>query len=282
VSKFSDIEQRLDADPLAVRLTKLAGPPVTHSSRAVIGDLGTPRTVVGQRAGHRRLVALVAAVSGIALLITVTPAGASIARAVLPEGLQQRLGLVEGAPAVISPPGQGGHVGAGHPAASLSPVPCPALPQRFPTVSSPVECSPSLSLADAQRQVEFHIPLPLALPAGLAYRGALVDSPHSVLVSYRRGDGGIGGMGLAVRDDGAIGGSAVPSGSIQTVTVNGGVAYFVRGAYENAGPGTAAHWNPNADDAELTWQAAGLTFDLTAGSLHLSAADLIRIAESVG
>lgn len=144
-------------------------------------------------------------------------------------------------------------------------------------------CYPDLSIAAAQAKVAFHIATPAVLPAGLQYRGALTTDPHDAYLSWVRSDGRPGALGLEIKDGAALpGGSAVPSGTVQPVTVGGSPGYVVRGDYEGNGPGTAAHWNPNADDYELTWARGGLTFDLTAGDLHLSVSDLLRIAESVG
>jgi hypothetical protein len=162
----------------------------------------------------------------------------------------------------------------------MTPMPCSQVPLH-PTPGAGgggYQCYPDLSLADVQRRAGFAVPTPSSLPAGVAYRGGTAATPHSVYLSY---GGGSGGLGLEVRDDAPIGGSAVPSGSAQRATVAGGTGWFVRGSYGDNGPGTTAHWNPDADDLELTWQRNGLTFDLTAGGLHLSRDQLIAIAESV-
>jgi hypothetical protein len=78
-----------------------------------------------------------------------------------------------------------------------------------------------------------------------------------------------------------VGGSAVPSGTAQAVSVDGGRAWYVHGGYDDDGHGGAPRWNPAADDEELTWQRDGLTFDLTAAGLGYGAADMVRLAESV-
>jgi hypothetical protein len=77
------------------------------------------------------------------------------------------------------------------------------------------------------------------------------------------------------------GGSGVPSSSTHTVRVNGHPAVYVHGNYESKDPNGPAVWNPNADISELSWQADGITYDLSAYHLRLSRADVIGIAESV-
>jgi hypothetical protein len=128
--------------------------------------------------------------------------------------------------------------------------------------------------------VDFTIPTPRSLPAGVSFRGALVDSAHSVYLTY--GDAARKtAVSLWVKNEAPVGGSAVPSSAAQRVQVDGSPAFYVHGAYEDSGPGTVAKWNPNADDQELTWQHDGFTYDMTAEGLHFSSADLIRIAQSV-
>lgn len=192
----------------------------------------------------------------LALIVTLTtPAGtaaaAAIVRSVLPPGLQQRLGLVVGAPPVVTRP---------------------------PNAQPGIRVTPNLSLADAQAKVSFTIHTPRWLPDGVSFQGALVESHDSgVYLAYRRAGGG--GLGLAIHQGTGVGGPAVPSA--ERVQVGGSPAYYVHGSYESSGPGTAATWNPAADDGELTWQRNGITYDLTAGGLHLSRTDLVRIAESI-
>jgi hypothetical protein len=77
------------------------------------------------------------------------------------------------------------------------------------------------------------------------------------------------------------GGSAVPSSSAHTVRVNGHPAVYVHGGYESSATSNPV-WNPKADVEELSWQADGITYDMSASELHLSQRDLIRMADSVG
>jgi hypothetical protein len=254
---------------------------VVPRARVLAGGHPTPA-----RRRRRRVVAGLGAAAVALSLVAVTPAGAAIARTVLPKGIQQRLGLFEGAPTQLSAPG-GLPAGSGGGSPTASPMPCsqvPAIPP-YPQVHHAYDCYPDLSLAAAQRQVDFSIPTPAALPGGLSYRGALVgiamgDPKNSVLLTYRD-TSGKKSLGLEVVRGTPGSGSGVPSGSVQRVKVDGSPAYYVHGSYGDDGPGTSARWHPGADDEELTWQHGGFTYDLTTAGLHYSSADLIRIAESV-
>lgn len=281
-----DLERQLDHDPLARRLAHLDLPepsaalwgPVLAAAAAAHAQ---PQAQSRGRALRRRSVIGGAAVAVVTAL-AVSPAGVAIARSVLPDGLQQRLGIVEGAPTQLSPPG--GSAGS-TPArrANTSPIPCSQVPTPRPDLGGiAYDCFPDLSLAEAQRQVGFAIPTPAALPPGLVFHGALVDAGKpAVFLTYgdaqRRHS-----VGLWVTRGTPVGGSAVPSGTAQSTTVDGGQAWYVHGSYGDAGgPGTAPRWNPSNDDEELTWQQGGFTFDLTAAGLHYGAADMVRLAESV-
>lgn len=282
MTRLAEVEELLDTDPLAVRLTHVGLPPLSARHRSVLAGSATVARSSARRPRRRYAVA-VAVVAAISVVLTITPVGAAIGRAVLPAGLQQRLGLVEGAPSVLTPPSRVAGAAGRRATATTGPCSFSSTSKRFPTVTGPVECTPSLSLADAQRQVAFRIPVPSVLPQGVTYRGALVLAPHTVYLSYGRPGDQPGAVGLSVRDDAPVGGPAVPAGAAQAVAFGDGtVGYFVRGAYDDNGPGTPAHWDPSADDVELTWQRGTITFDLTAGALHLGEADLLKIAQSVG
>jgi len=282
MTRLSEIERAVHGDPLGARLARIEVGPVPDAlrTRVLSGLRAAP-----PRRGRRVAVALGAgAVAAVAL--AATPAGAAIARAVLPVGIQQGLGLMEGAPSQLSPPGGLPAGGGGH-RATGSPMPCSQIPATppYPQVPHAFECRPDLSVAAAQREVDFTIPTPADLPSGLSFQGALVGitmgAPRSsVLLTY--GDAGGGrSLSLQIVRGTPQSGSAVPSGTVQRLTVDGGPAYYVHGSYGDGGPGTAARWNPGADDEELTWQRDGFTYDLTAAGLHFSSADLIRIAQSV-
>jgi len=271
MTRLMELERALDQDPLAMRLSGVTVAPISWNLRLALSGAVPPGATVGRR--RRWAAAAAVAMVAVSLILSVTPAGAALARAVLPSGLQQFFGIVSGAPTQLSPPG-----GAVAPRGPARPLECA---QAVGLQSNGVMCLPDLSLADAQRQVDFTIPTPSMLPGGLIFRGALVGSPRSVFFSYRLENGASGGLGLWVKEDPPVGGPTVPAGSIQAAKVNGSPAYYVHGDYEDDGPGTVARWNPNADAYELTWRHNGVTFDLTAGTLHLSEADFIQIAESV-
>lgn len=271
-----EVERLLDSDALAIRLSQLQ--PVQVPDRLRLRVLAESR---GRppRLTIRRVVGGVAAVIAALAVLALTPAGGALARAVLPEGLQQRLGLVAGGPTHLSAPSGSQRANTSQPSPPTL-VPCSST-SIVPQVSGPTECNPDLSLADAQSRVDFAIPTPSWLPAGVTYRGSSVDSPHSVHMLYLHLPQGSGAVQLTIHDDVPLGGSTVPSGAVQSVTVDGSSAFFVQGAYQDSGPGTSAWWNSNADAEELTWQHDGLTYDLIVGSLRLSHADVVRIADSV-
>jgi hypothetical protein len=243
--KTSEWEELLAADPLSIRLSRIEDPAVPPR---LMEKVLTGRPIPTTRRSRRMRKAVVVGGLALALIVVATPA---IARSILPPGLQQRLGLVVGAPAVITRP---------------------------PNAQPGIRVTPNLSLADAQAKVSFTIPTPGWLPDGVSFKGALVEPNDSGVYLAYRGAGG-GGVGLAVHPGTKVGGPAVPAA--QRVQVDGSPAYFVHGSYESSGPGTAATWDPAADDEELTWQRNGITYDLTAGGLHLSRTDLVRIAESI-
>jgi hypothetical protein len=265
-------EQSLELDPLAALLAKAEVPPPSNRLRMAILAGVAPH---GSRRYARWSHAAAAVVAGALVILLVTPVSAMVERAVLPLWLQQRAGLV-GASDQVSPPG-----GAALPqrsngyATAVSPMPCSQAPRE-----GNVACYPDLSLAAAQKQVAFTIPVPAPLPAGMAVRGVLVESAHSVYLSI--GDQNRQkGFGLWIRETAPSGGSAVPVSAIESTTVKGSPASFVRGSYEDSGPGTVARWNAAADDEELAWQHGGFAYDLTADGLMLSKAQLVVVAESL-
>lgn len=216
--------------------------------------------------GRRRALAGLAAVAVVIAVLSATPVGAVLARAVLPSWLQQRFGLVVGAPAVVTPP-------------------CRPNSSGIPSANRGVIVTPNLSLSEAQRLVGFPIPTPGWLPPLVTFQGALAGEPQgsdrSQVYLYYASQKGDGGVGFSVKMGTPTGGSAVPAASAVRVHVNGQPGYFVHGSYVDSGPCTPARWNPSADDEELTWGANGYTYDLTVGKLNLSTSAVIRIADSV-
>ena len=274
MTTVAELERSIEADPLDDALFAIALP-MSSGLRAAV--LSRSHTRLAHRR-RRRILTRTAAGTAAICLVAFTPPGHAVARLVLPEGLQQHLGLMEGAPRTLTPP-SGTHVGV---APSLSPIPCSEVPTPGPSNGRGVGCYPDLSIAAVQAKVDFHIATPALLPSGLQYRGALTTGPHDAYLSWKRSDGHPGALSLGIKDGVALrGGSAVPSGTLQPVTVGASPGYLVRGDYEDNGPGTTAHWNPNADDYELTWARGGLTYDLTTSGLHLSVSELLRIGDSV-
>lgn len=243
----------LDSDPLALRLRSLALPEPSDSLRRAIAHPASP-SPTARRVRRGPVLALGAGVVAISVAV-VTPIGATLARGVLPEGLQQRLGLVEGSPQTLQ---------------------LPDASHRHPGVLA----TPNLTLAQAQAGVDFRIPAPTWLPHGVAFGGALVDSPTSVVLHYA-GPAKGSGMGVEITEGSPTGGSAVPSGSLQAVSVNGAPAFFAHGSYVDNGAGTSPRWDPQADAQMVTWTAGGFTYTVSASGLHLSKNDVLRFAESL-
>jgi hypothetical protein len=144
-----------------------------------------------------------------------------------------------------------------------------------------------LSLADAQSQVPFSIPQPGWLPVGLAFQGVNVGTgpasdvshaPNSVVLFYRRHAGDNGVVTVQVRQGDGAGGYEVPAGAAKSVTVGQHPAVFTHGAWT---PGINSEWDPNFDQAMLSWSQDGFSYIVQTSGLDLSQADLIRIAESL-
>jgi hypothetical protein len=267
-----DDDQRTDRNPFAARLAKAEVPPPSNRLRmAVLAGVAPRRS----RRYPRWSYASAAVLAGALVILLVTPVSAMVERTVLPQWLQQRVGLV-GASGQLSPAGNAAwpQRSTGH-ASAISPIPCSQAPSQ-----GNVACYPDLSLAAAQKQVAFSIPVPAPLPDGLSIRGVLVESAHSVYVSI--GDQNRQKhFGLWIRETAPSGGSGVPLSAIEPTTVKGSPASYVRGSYEDSGPGTVARWNAAADDEELTWEHGGFAYDLTAHGLSLSRIQVVQLAESL-
>jgi hypothetical protein len=280
----ADLEQLLARDPLALRLSRVTDPTVSSD---LLGRVLSRQGVAWRRPARRaRRVLLAGAVvlMGVAVLAA-TPAGPAIGRAILPQGLQQWFGLVSGAPSVITPPANA----CSAPSPRPTMVPGEVYWHTCPNGLRVGDFTPLyVGLATAQAQVTFHIETAAWLPAGLTLGGVavfgndVVDGPSSVSVEYLPiGHTGPGpGIRIQEHPGTQVGGSAVPASAVEHVTVDGQPAIFVKGDYES--PRSAVgYWTPSADVEELSWQHGGLTFDMIASGLHLTAADLIRVAQSV-
>jgi hypothetical protein len=248
------LEEALRTDPLAIRLQHLhVHPlPVGFGENVLTGDT----TVAQAHRRHRGALGTVVFAVVVLVTVAVTPVGAAIGRAILPQGMQQRLGLIAGAPNQLAPPV------AGH----------QAQPGGLIT--------PHLTLQQVQSQVGFTIPLPTRLPPGLAFIGALTESRESAFL-YFTNPTHTASIGLAVTQGLSQGGPAAPASAVRTTSVAGASAFFVQGSYEDAGQGTTATWNPAADYQALSWQRGGFTFTLTAAGLRFSSADLVLVADGV-
>jgi hypothetical protein len=151
---------------------------------------------------------------------------------------------------------------------------------------------PLLDLQQAQGLVSFRIRTASWVPAGMQLRGVYVYPKSPDYAAYNPDDASVtyGHVGsssgpvvtIDERRGAPFGGSAVPSSAASTVRVNGRPAVYAHGNWEPSSTGSPKVWNPKQDVGELSWQADGITYDMIAAGLHLSEADMIRIADSVG
>ena len=158
-------------------------------------------------------------------------------------------------------------------------------------IARQIEQTPLLDLQHAQGLLSFRIRTASWVPSGLRFVGVSMSPISPDFSRYEdrasviyRPDGASGQTGPGVRIDErpgtSVGGSSVPSSAVRNVRVNGRPAVYVHGSYESA-PGGPGIWNPKADDEELSWQADGITYNLTASGLGLTQSDMIRIASSI-
>jgi hypothetical protein len=210
-----------------------------------------------------RRIALRSALVALALsLLAATPlrtfAGETLQR--LPFGAVQRFGTV------LIDPGQLFRKETAPPPNNL----------RAPVASSPRLMTPSLSLAEAQRLVDFAIRTPSWLPPGVVFRGALVGPDGSVVVSYRAANDPSKGLFIQMQRGAQVGGYVLPSSAAQDVRVNGHTAVYAQGSWDEF-----QRWNGRADAALLSWDENAFTYVLSFSGLGLSRDDVIRIAESL-
>ncbi len=140
---------------------------------------------------------------------------------------------------------------------------------------------PAVSLAEAQRQVPFAIPLPTWLPEGIVLLGAHVSPPDWAQTFYGRAEGrddefDDGGFGIETTYGPYEGGYTYPDASKQPVMVNGQPAICIQGAWNEW-----QEWNGAADTGALEWSANGFTYHIGHSNLGLTCSDLIKIAESL-
>jgi len=143
--------------------------------------------------------------------------------------------------------------------------------------------TPSLSLAEVQRQVSFRIPEPAWLPEGVVFRGALAGRDGSgVVLSYVGTHAtASGGMFIQMQPHWS-GGYVIPENVAQTAQVHGRPALYAPGGLVSGGWLIAGRWDTSIDQGKLSWQdESGLSYVLSYSGLRLSLEDLIRIAESM-
>jgi hypothetical protein len=217
---------------------------------------------VSSRPSWRRIALRVALVALALSLLAATPvrtfAGETLQR--LPFGAVQRFGTV------LIHPGQ----------LFRNETAAPPNNLRAPVASSPRLMTPSLSMAEAQRLVDFPIRTPSWLPSGVVFRGTLVGPDGSVVVSYRAANDPSKGLGIQMQRGARVGGYVLPSSAAQNVRVNGHAAVYAHGSWDEF-----RRWNGTADAALLSWEENGFTYVLSFSGLGLSRDDVIRIAASL-
>lgn len=140
------------------------------------------------------------------------------------------------------------------------------------------EVIPRMSLAEAQQQVSFTIPLPSKVPHNLELKGASVRD-NWVSVGYGPATPQSGfGMGLEVYPGTGIGGSqyVFPNHAKQATTVNGNPAVCVEGSWNSLN-----QWKPNNDAIHLGWSDGTLSYRLGGSGLQLDCDEAVKIAESI-
>lgn len=171
--------------------------------------------------------------------------------------------------------------------ASTPLVATPGTPLSTPTQAPATRETALLwvSLAEAQQQVPFRIPLPTWVPEGVMLQGAFVGkgpstaahtAPLAVTLSYQLLGNPMAGMSITIRDGPAVGGYAVPAGTDEETVVNGRPAIFIRGAWTREGA-----WNATADATMLSWEVDGFTYVVSTSGLGLTREEVVWIAESL-
>lgn len=162
---------------------------------------------------------------------------------------------------------------------------------------------PSLTLADAQRQVPFSILTPHWLPEGLTLGRIIVSrdivqmpeqtSAEQIVVSllYRI-------PSEPVKDDAPVmlldiiagppgNGYLLAASREQHLTIHGQPAVYVHGSWRSDGQGDPnttlgnLRWDDTLDSSWLSWEVNGLTYRLAIHNLGLSREEVLQIAESI-
>jgi hypothetical protein len=215
------------------------------------------RRLAHQRSPRRRSLVIVSSVTAVALglLLAVTPARAAVGD-FLRFAFVQRFGTVLVTPRPTPAAGAGTAPGA-----------VAGSPQQMPR----------LTLAEAQQLAGFPIPQPSFLPQGVVFRFAFASTDHTgAVLSYGRVGNESSGMFIQIDQGAPGGGYAIPASAARTVKIHGHDAVYAHGSWDKSG-----NWNGSADAALLSWQGGGFTYVMSYSGLHLSQADMIRIAESL-
>lgn len=293
--KQIELDESLENDPLALRLSRIQGPPVPEGLMAsVLSGRPAPRR---RRVRRSHLLAAVAVVAALLTVVAASPLGVS-ARV----GFLQRFGITAGTPQTLPHPGPNDcAIYKGAPNMTKTTFTRNGVTITEWTRPAPKGCGggtlrmdtyqpPMFDLQHAQAVVSFPIRTPASLPAGLQLEGVSMDpkppefstfADQATLIYRPRGKAS--GPNLSIKEQPGTpnGGTGAPSSSVKEVSVSGHPAVYVHGNYDQPDPNGPATWNPNGDVSELAWQANGVTFDVTASGLHLSKTDLVRVAESV-
>jgi hypothetical protein len=292
-------EESLARDPLALRLSHIDHPPASQALRARVLSGARALRARRIRGGHVLLAAagVIIALSAVAA----TPAGSAARSA-----LGQRFGVMVVGPAASQKPEANDCVIYKGPS-GISPnttvttftrngmtfTKMTRKCRKGGSITSVGFSPPLLDLQQAQGLISFRIRTATWAPAGMQLRGVYVYPKSPDFTNYNPDDASVtyGHLGTSSGPVVSIdeqrgtpfGGSAVPSSAARTVRVNGRPAVYAHGNWiPSSIPGAPpTRWNPNVDREELSWQADGMTFDISAEGLHLSERDMIRIADSI-
>ncbi len=135
---------------------------------------------------------------------------------------------------------------------------------------------PVVGIEEAQRQVEFEIPQPSWLPAGLTLQGAHVDPPNFAHIFYGFADGSAGGLEIEINEGSIEGKYLYPDEAKQSITIDGQTGVCVRGSWNER-----QEWLALADAGALEWSANGFWYRIGHSHLGLSCENLVRIAQSL-
>jgi hypothetical protein len=133
---------------------------------------------------------------------------------------------------------------------------------------------PVVGIGEAQRQVEFKIPQPSWVPAGLTLQGAHVAPPNWAQIFYGLADASAGGMGIEINEGSKEGYYLYPDDAKQSVTIGGQTGVCVQGSWNDR-----QEWMASVDAGALEWSANGFSYHIGHFGLGLSCENLVRIAQ---